>query len=131
MSYWKPGPYSLLAVLNENKQLGGYPDNVPANSTFILYAYVENHENELGLYKVNVYILNTSVDVNSTFYLNAKPYHSIYLLINNNGNSTVPFTITFNKAGEYKIALLLFMFNGTDFQYTKLYNQLYINATVG
>ncbi|WP_157463196.1 hypothetical protein [Caldisphaera lagunensis] len=131
MTYWKPGPYSLLATLNTNKELGGYPNNVPVNSTFTLYAYIENHENKIGFYEVNVYILNASIDVNSTFYLHKKPYLKIYSIINNNGNSTIPFNVTFEKSGQYKIALLLFLYNGTDFQYTNLYNQLYVNATVG
>lgn len=131
MNYWKPGPYSLLATLNENKQLGGYPREVPVNSSLILYAYIENHENKVELYEVKIYIVNTSVNVNSTFYLHVRPYRKFYVLVGNGKNSTIPFKISFERPGSYKIAILLFAFNGTTFQYTDLYNQLYINSTVG
>jgi len=130
MSYWKPGPYSLLALLNDNKELGGYPSKVPVNSSTSLYVYIENHENKIALYQIKIYIVNSSFIVNSTHYPNWKPYYVFYDLINNNQNDTIPFNVTFNKQGDYKIVILLYMFNGTNFVFTGLYNQLYINSTV-
>jgi uncharacterized membrane protein len=130
MSYWKPGPYSLIALLNENKELGGYPNEVPVNSTVNLYIYIENHENKLELYEIKVYVENSSFIVNSTNYPKGKPYLVFYDLIKNNQNNTIPLNVTFSKPGNYNLIILLYMFNGSDFINTGLYNQLYINSTV-
>ncbi|MGC8567355.1 MAG: hypothetical protein ACP5M8_06885 [Caldisphaera sp.] len=130
MSYWRPGPYSLLALLNQNKELGGYPREVPVNSTLNLYVYIENHENILSLYEVKIYVVNASFVVNSKVYPKGKPYYTFYDLIENSKNDTIPFSLSFNKEGDYKIVVLLYIYNGTGFEFTGLYNQLYINSTV-
>jgi uncharacterized membrane protein len=130
MENWKPGSYSLLALLNGNKELGGYPSEVQVNSTSSFYIYIENHENKLALYEIKIYIVNSSFILNSTSLQKCKPYYIFYDIINNNKNDTIPFNVTFNKPGQYKILILLYMFNGSNFNYTGLYNQFYINSTV-
>jgi hypothetical protein len=60
---YQPERYTGFGVTNSNKEAGPFPANVTHNGTLMMYTYVQNHEGNVGIYKLEVFIGDASTIV--------------------------------------------------------------------
>ena len=127
--FWRPGPFTVLALLNSQKEIGDYPTVVPPGSSALLYVMIKNEMNELELYQVRAFVSPASYGP-----LEA-PGHSLinqtmYVVVRPGQNVTVPLVLRAPSApGQYKLVVLLYNYTGSGFEYMNLFNQLYFNVS--
>lgn len=124
--------FSELGVLGPNQQISNYPTNIVAGQRFSLYGYVGNHEGVVAYYTVMVKLGNTTTEVGNSTSAAAPLISSYSQILENNQSWTFPIEMSINNTGtNLKLIFELWMYNTTsaNFEYTGLWNQLYINVT--
>lgn len=124
--------FSELGVLGPNKTISNYPTSVLAGETVSLYGYVGNHEGYVAYYTVMVKLGNSTTHVSNSTSATAPLIANYSRVLDNNQSWVFPIDISVNKTGtNLKLIFELWMYNATasEFEYTGLWNQLYINVT--
>jgi len=130
----RPPPSINFAILNENQQLGNYPNNVSVNEKIYLRYYIRNNHPSISKFSVRTYLANTYSTVSFTRGVdNATQLEFYNNTINFNENFTsnpIPFTI--DKEGiSYRICFELWVLNETRWNYLEYSVQyLWINCTL-
>jgi uncharacterized membrane protein len=126
--------FSELGVLGPTGNISDYPTLVTsANNSFTLYGYVGNHEGAVQYYQVVSKLGNNATIVSNSTSANAPIIGSYAYVLNNNQNVTFPMRITIDTNGtDLRLIFELWDYNMTtsSFDYTGLWNQIWLNATV-
>jgi hypothetical protein len=126
----RPGEqFSELGILGPTQNLSNYPTTVVAGSTINLYVYVGNQLGSPAWYSVLVKVGDNSTLVNPALVSPALSFDDLLLP---GANSTIPVSITLNNVGtDQRIIFELWQFNSTAgaFQYTQLWDQIWLNVT--
>lgn len=124
--------FSELGILGPNQKIGGYPTTLTVGEQFQLYGYVGNHEGVVSYYQVFVKLGNQSTEISNSTYARAAVISSYYLVLNDNQSTTFPMQLSIAQAGtNQRVIFELWSFNATasQFSYTGLFGQLWINVT--
>lgn len=125
-------PFSELGMLGPTQEVGGYPTSLTIGQQFLLYGYVGNHEGVVSYYQVLIKLGNQSTVMSNSTYANAPIVSTYSLVLDDNQTSTFPITLSVGHAGtDLRLIFELWSFNTTtsQFGYTGLWNQLFINVT--
>lgn len=125
-------PFSELGVLGPKQQIGGYPTNVTSGRQILLYGYIGDHEGVATYYQFVVKVGNRSTVVSNSTAASAPVIFTRYQVLDNNQTTTFPVTLSLNTVGtDQRIIFELWSYNtGTSqFVYTGLWDQLYVNVT--
>src|SRR5260370_36175115 len=125
--------YSELGILGPNQTASDYPTNVPANQSFLLYGFVENHQGNVQDYELQVKLGNQSTRVTNSTYATAPILATYWHILRENETWTFPMNLSVNRAGnETRIIFELWSYNvpTSDFQYTGLWHQIWLNVTI-
>jgi uncharacterized membrane protein len=125
-------PFSELGILGPGQKIGGYPTTLVAGQGFSLYGYVGNHEGAVNYYQVLVKLGNESTQVSNSTYARAAELASYGLVLVNNQSSIFRISLSLVGPGtNQRIIFELWMFNITSsqFAYTGLFAQLWLNVT--
>jgi uncharacterized membrane protein len=125
-------PFSELGILGPSQKIGGYPSTAAVGQQFLLYTYVGNHEGRVSYYQVMVKAGNQSTVISNSTSASAPLLLTRYLVLSDNSSTTFPVTLSMPQAGlNRRLIFELWMFNSTtsQFSYTGLWNQLFINVT--
>lgn len=126
--------FSELGVLGPTQQIGGYPSTEAVGQAFTLYGYVGDHEGMVGYYQVMVKAGDQATVISNTTSADAPVVMTRYLVLSDNASTTFPMTLAMPTAGlNQRLIFELWMFNTTtsQFGYTGLWNQIWINVTSG
>jgi uncharacterized membrane protein len=124
--------FSELGVLGPNQTIANYPTNLNIGQNFSLYGYIGNHEGVVSYYQLLIKLGNQSTIVTNSTSSSAPLIASYYQVLDDNQSITFPINLSLDKNGtNLKIIFELWSFNSTisSFQYTGLWNQLYVNVT--
>lgn len=124
--------FSALAVLGPQQKLEGYPTNVLANQTFLLYGSIGNYEGVASYYELFVKLGNTSTMISNTTSANAPVIVQYRYVIADGQNTTFPMNLSINKAGNnLRLIFELWSYDPatSNFVYSGLWNQLWLNVT--
>ncbi|HKW04683.1 MAG TPA: DUF1616 domain-containing protein [Nitrososphaerales archaeon] len=124
--------FSELGILGAQKTISGYPTTVGENQTFLLYAYVGNHEGYAEYYSLQVKLGNASTAISNSTSANLPVMQAYSYVLDSGGNVTFPMSLSINHVGTtQRLIFELWMFNTTSssFTYTGLFNQIWINVT--
>lgn len=124
--------FSELGVLGPQKTISGYPTTIGQNQSFLLYAYVGNHEGNAEYYSVQVKLGNASTLISNSTSANLPVMQAYSYVLDNGGNATFPMSLSISHVGTtQRLIFELWMFNTTSstFAYTGLWNQIWINVT--
>ena len=125
-------PFSELGVLGPGQKIAGYPTTTGVGQQFTLYVYVGNHEGEANYYRVLVKEGNQATVVSNSTAADLPPVLTDSLVLGDNSSSIFPVSISMSTVGlNQRLIFELWMFNSTtsDFDYTGLWNQIWINVT--
>jgi uncharacterized membrane protein len=125
-------PFSELGVLGPGQKIAGYPTSVAVGEQFTLYVYVGNHEGEANYYQVLVKEGNQGTAISNSTAANLPPVLTDSLVLGDNSSSTFPVSLSMSTAGlNQRLIFELWMFNSTTtgFDYTGLWDQIWINVT--
>jgi uncharacterized membrane protein len=125
-------PFSQLAILGPNKEMGDFPTTLMADHEFSLYGYVGNHEGAVNYYQVFVKLGNQSTQISNSTYARAAELASYGQVLANGQSTTFPVGLSLAAPGnDQRIIFELWMLNVTDsrFFYTGLWTQIWINVT--
>ncbi len=124
--------FSELGVLGPNKVIGGYPTNVTAGQQFQLYGYIGNHDGVVSYYQMLVKLGNKTTQISNSTYARAPLLHAYPQLLGNNETAVFPMSLSVNQQGtNVRLIFELWGYNATNsqFTYTGLWNQLWLNVT--
>lgn len=124
--------FSELGVLGPNQVIGGYPTTVAVGQKFTLYVYVGDHEGQASYYQVFLKAGNQSTQVSNSTSASAPTLLTHSLVLSDNSSAVFPVSVAMPVAGlQQRLIFELWMFNSTTsaFQYTGLWNQLWMNVT--
>jgi uncharacterized membrane protein len=124
--------FSDLGVLGPNMAIGGYPTNVAQGAVVHLYVYVGNHERAVAYYQVVVKLGNSTTQVSNSTAADAPEIWSYSLILADNKSSTFPVALSMGTAGtNLRLIFELWSYNisSSQFTYTGLWDQLWINVT--
>ena len=124
--------FSELGVLGPNQTIANYPTTLKIGQNFSLYGYIGNHEGLVSDYQLLIKLGNQSTIVTNSTSSTAPLLASYYHILDDNQSVTFPINLSLNKTGtNLKIIFELWSYNTTSssFQYTGLWNQLYVNVT--
>jgi len=127
-------PFSELGVLGPGQTIGGYPTTLAVGQQFLLYGYVGDHEGAVDYYQVLVKLGNESTEVSNSTYARAPELASYGLVLSDNQSSVFPIRLSLGTPGtNQRLIFELWMYNATvsQFTYSGLWNQLWINLTSG
>lgn len=125
--------FSELGVLGPNQTIANYPTVLKLGQHFLIYGYIGNHEGAVSDYQLLIKLGNQSTLVTNSTSSTAPLLASYYHVLDDNQNFTFPINLSLNRTGtNIKIIFELWSFNTTSssFQYTGLWNQLYVNVTL-
>jgi len=125
-------PFSELGILGPSQKIGGYPTTVAVGQEFPLYVYVGNHEGVAEYYQVLVKEGNQATVISNSTAANLPPVMTNSLVLGDNSSTTFPVTLSMSAVGlNQRLIFELWMYNSTTttFDYTGLWNQLWINST--
>ncbi len=100
--------------------------------TFLLFGYVNDHEGYADYYTVLVLLGTSASVVTNTTAANAPIIGNYSSVLMNNETWIFPVSTSINQTGtNLKLVFELWLFNSTSlqFQYTGLFDQLYLNVT--
>jgi uncharacterized membrane protein len=124
--------FSELGVLGPNQTIANYPTALVTGQSFELYGYVGNHEGAVDYYQLLIKLGNQTTQISNTTSA-AAPVIAIYSqILDNNQNWTFPIDLSINRTGtNLKLIFELWSYNMTSsiYDYTGLWNQLYVNVT--
>lgn len=124
--------FSELGVLGPSQEIGGYPTSVAAGQQIQLYTYVGNHEGVVGYYEVFVKVGNQSTAISNSTSAQARVLFNHFLVLSDNASTTFPVMVSIPSPGlEQRLIFELWLYNSTtsDFAYTGLFGQLWLNVT--
>jgi len=124
--------YSELGILGPDQTAKGYPTSVPANQSFLLYGFVENHEGNIESYQLLVKLGNSSTVVSNATYANAPVLATFWQIVRENETWIFPMTLSVNQAGNNtRIIFELWSYDvpASNFEYTGLWDQIWLNVT--
>ncbi len=124
--------FSEIGVLGPDQKIGGYPTTVVAGHNFSLFGYVGNHEGTVSYYQVMVKAGNQSTVISNSTSANLPPVFTHYLVLADNSSTVFPMILSMPHQGlQQRLIIELWMYNSTtsQFSYTGLYNQIWMNVT--
>lgn len=124
--------FSALAILGPQQTLEGYPTNVVANQTFLLYGSIGNYEGVVNYYELFVKLGNLNTIISNSTSANAPIITGYNYVIADGQNTTFPMNLSINKAGNnLRLLFELWSYDPaiSNFTYTGLWNQLWLNVT--
>lgn len=124
--------FSELGVLGSQKTLANYPRSLTINQTFLVYGYIGNHEGAVSYYEMYVKLGNSSTTVSNVTSANAPTLATYSYVIPDGQNMTFPIDLSINHVGtNLRLIFELWSYNSTssNFDYTGLWNQLWVNVT--
>jgi uncharacterized membrane protein len=122
--------YSEIGVLGPNRQLGGYPANVTTTQVVSLYGFIANHEGSVQFYQFLVKLGNQTTQVSNITSASAPIIFSSSEFIDDNQSLTFPINLTLTHSGSnQRLIFELWDYNATQFTYTGLWNQIWVNVT--
>lgn len=124
--------FSELGILGPGQKIGGYPTTAAVGQGIQLYAYVGDHEGAVGYYQVLVKAGNQSTAVSNSTSADAPVLLTHYLFLSSNSSTVFPVTVSMPTAGlNQRLIFELWMYNdsASQFTYTGIWNQLWINVT--
>lgn len=124
--------FSELGVLGSQQKFANYPTNITRGQSFVLYAYVGNHEGVVEYYKVLVKLGNNNTVVSNTTSANAPVISSYSYVLNDGQNTTFPMNLSINQSAtnlRMIFELWTLSTSNASFSYTGLWNQLWVNVT--
>ena len=130
--FWRPGPFSVIALLNPQGLLGDYPTSVPPGSNVSLMVLIIDHMNEPMLYRVSAAVVNVTAPPAPSSLSGSMENVTVYVVVGPGRNATAPLVFTAPASpGQYKLLVLLYYYNATagSYYYSGLFNQLYFNVT--
>jgi uncharacterized membrane protein len=124
-------PFSEIGVLGANGKLGDYPSQVTVGQKFSIFIYVGDHEGRSGYYRISAKLGDQNSSISDTIPLAITPvdYWDVFLM--NEGNTTVPVTLSVDRAGlnqRFVFELSVFDPKTNVFIY-KSWSQLWLNVT--
>jgi uncharacterized membrane protein len=125
-------PFSELGVLGPGQVIGGYPTTAVVGQSVLLYTYVGNHEGAVGYYEVLIKAGNQSTQVSNSTSADAPLLLTHSLVLADNSSTVFPVTVSMPTAGlDQRLIFELWLFNSTtsQFAYTGLWNQIFLNVT--
>jgi uncharacterized membrane protein len=126
-------PFSQLAILGPNKEIGNFPTTLVAGHKFSLYGYVGNHEGTVNYYQVLVKLGNQSTQISNSTYARAAELTSYGQVLANGQSVVFPVGLSLVAPGDnQRIIFELWMLNTTSSQffYSGLWAQIWVNVTV-
>jgi len=124
--------FSELGVLGPNQTIANYPTHLTSGQSFLLYGYIGNHEGSVYDYQMMIKLGNQTTPVSNSTASDAPVLATFYHVLDDNQSWTFPIHLSISKTGtNLKLIFELWAFNTTTstFQYTGLWNQLYVNVT--
>jgi uncharacterized membrane protein len=124
--------FSELGLLGPGQKIGGYPTTVSVGQQFTLYAYVGDHEGAAEYYQVLVKQGTQATVISNSTAANLPPVLTDSLVLTHNSSTVFPVIISMPTAGiNQRLIFELWMFNSTttNFDYTGLWNQIFLNVT--
>ncbi|MGI0079042.1 MAG: DUF1616 domain-containing protein [Nitrososphaerales archaeon] len=124
--------FSALAVLGPQQTISGYPTNVSTNQTFLLYGFIGNYEGVVSSYELFVKLGNTSTIISNSTSANAPVVARYSYVVADGQNVTFPMNLSINRAGNnLRLIFELWSYDPSvsNFTYTGLWNQLWLNVT--
>ncbi len=124
--------YSELGILGPDQTTRGYPTTVGVNQPFLLYGFVGNHEGSIENYQMLVKLGIQSTLVSNSTYANAPVLTTFWHIVRDNETWTFPMTLSVNQVGNNtRIIFELWSYNvpASNFEYTGLWNQIWLNVT--
>lgn len=124
--------FSELGVLGPNQTIADYPTTVGVDQHFLVYGYVGNHEGVVDYYKVLIKLGNQSTQISNSTSATAPVVAEYAHVLDNNQSWIFPINMSVNQTGtNLKLIFELWSYNTTtsSFDYTGLWNQLYVNVT--
>jgi uncharacterized membrane protein len=125
--------FSELAVLGPGQSLAGYPRQLVTGQTFLLYAYIENHEGNAEYYQVLVKLGNQSTSVSNSTAANAPVIFKNSAVLLNNQSLEFPIYLSISNIGlNQRLIFELWIYDmaKSGFSYTGIWNQIWINVTL-
>ncbi|MCI4461880.1 MAG: DUF1616 domain-containing protein [Thermogladius sp.] len=123
--------FTAIGLLNEEGKIGNYPTNIRAGEAVGFNAFVYNHLGYTALLRVDVKIGDGEVPTNTTP-LDSPPLVSLYVMLGEDENATLPFNVTFTypKVNQTLVLeLYLYSPENETWLYTGEYNFLRVNVT--
>ncbi|HZY46783.1 MAG TPA: DUF1616 domain-containing protein [Candidatus Bathyarchaeia archaeon] len=124
--------FSQLGVLGPDQTIKSYPTRVAVNQPFLLYGYVANHEGNIQDYQVLVKVANQATIVSNVTYANAPVLATYWRILNKSETWLFPMNLSVSHAGnDTRIIFELWSYNvpNSGFEYTGLWNQIWLNVT--
>jgi uncharacterized membrane protein len=124
--------FSELGLLGPNQTIANYPTNMKTGQSFLLYGYIGNHEGQVDYYRLLVKLGNASVQVTNSTSAPLPQVLSYARVLDNNQSWVFPINLALNTTGtNLKLIFELWKYNETtsNFGYTGLWDQLYLNVT--
>jgi uncharacterized membrane protein len=124
--------FSELGVLGPNQTIANYPTILKTGQSFQLYGYVGNHEGQVEYYKLLIKLGNQGTLVTNATSASAPVVLTNSHVLEDNQSWTFPINMALNKTGtNLKLIFELWTYNETvsNFTYTGLWDQLYVNVT--
>jgi uncharacterized membrane protein len=124
--------FSELGILGPNQTVGGYPTSVVAGRPFLLYGYIGNHEGVSSYYQFLVKVGNQTTQVSNSTYAVAPLIFTYSRVLANNQSTTFPLNLTLSSQGtDVRLIFELWSFDvaTSNYTYTGLWNQLFLNVT--
>ena len=125
-------PFSELGILGPGRKLGDYPREVVVDQSIQLYLYVGNHEGKAEYYRVLAKTGDINSNVSDVSVLDAPLVSSWDFVLTNEGNSTLPISLSFPTAGlNQRLIFELYMYDSSNrsFVYHQRWTQLWMNVT--
>lgn len=124
--------FSELSVLGQTQTLSGYPRQLVVGQPFLLYGHIENHERQAEYYQFTVKLGNESTLVSNATAANAIIIFRNSVVLLNNQTSTFPMLLSLTNIGNnQRLIFELWTFNSQEsaFQYTGIWNEIWVNVT--
>jgi uncharacterized membrane protein len=122
---------SQLGILGPNKTISGYPTNIVANQSFLLYGYLVNQEGNARYYNILVKLGNQDTPVSNTTYANAPVITEYYHALDNNQTYVFPMNLTISQTGiQERLIFELWIYepSSSSWSYTGVFDQLWLNV---
>jgi uncharacterized membrane protein len=131
LEYRSSASFSELGILGLNKTFSNYPTNVVADQNFTLYLYLENHQGEVGYYRVVAKQGDMNSIINNTITLNSPVIAYWDFIVLNEKNCTTPINLSMPRAGvNQRLVFELYVFDSqnSSFIYNHSWTQLWMNV---
>ncbi|MHB8567861.1 MAG: DUF1616 domain-containing protein [Nitrososphaerales archaeon] len=124
--------FSELGVLGPNQTIADYPTSVAIGQQFQLYGYVGNQEGSVYYYQMIIKLGTQTTPISNSTFAQAPVVATYDQVLGDNQSWVFPINLSLNQSGtNLKLIFELWSFNTTSssFEYTGLWNQIYVNVT--